>query len=75
MNYAIKDPLLLSSFHTISTPFKLCNSKYILDKWLKTKNLFSHINQFTFHYEINLISSLYETNYSEHIINANTIPI
>lgn len=36
VNDRIKDPLLLSSFHTlisaISTPFNLCNSEYFLNK-------------------------------------------
>jgi len=71
VNDSIKDPLLLYSFHTIisaiSTPFKLCNSEYILDKWLKNNNLYSHIDQFTINNEINLVSSLGETNCGEHI--------
>jgi len=79
VNDLIKDPLLQSSFHTIIsaiyTPFKLCNSEYMLDKWLKNNNLYSHINQFTINNEINLVSSLGETNYSEHITKGILMPL
>ncbi|KAF0714943.1 Uncharacterized protein FWK35_00018261, partial [Aphis craccivora] len=79
VNYLIKDPLLLSSFHTIisaiSAPFKLCNSEYNLDIRLKNNNLYSHINQFTINNEINLVSSLSETNYNEHITKGILMPL
>jgi len=69
VNYKIKDPLLLSSFHTLisafSTPFKLCSSEYMLNKWLTNNNLYSDIHQFTINNEINLVSALGETTYSE----------
>jgi len=79
VNDAVKDPLIVSSFHTIisaiSAPFKLCYSEYILDKWLKNNNLYSDIQQFTINNEINLVSSLGETNYSENITKGILMPI
>ncbi|KAE9522645.1 hypothetical protein AGLY_016950 [Aphis glycines] len=74
-----QNPLLLSSFHTlisaISTPFKLCSSEYLLNKWLTNNNLFTSVNQFTIHNEINLVSTLGETNYNEQITKGILMPI
>lgn len=79
VNNKIKDPLLLSSFHTlisaISTPFKLCSSEYLLNKWLTNNNLYTNVNQFTIYNEINLVSTHGETNYNEQITKGILMPI
>lgn len=52
----IKDPMLLLEFSNvtsvISNPFKLCNSEYLLNKWLTENNFATNIQQFIINNEI-----------------------
>lgn len=47
----------------------------MLNKWLANNNLYSNIHQFTINNEINLVSTLDETNYSEQATKGILMPI
>jgi len=49
--------------------------EYLLNKWLTNNNLYTNVNQFTIHNEINLVSTLGETNYNEQITKGILMPI
>lgn len=76
---SVTDPLLLSSFKTISTvvsnPFKLCNTEYRLMSWLSQKQYIYPLSQITINSEVTSVYHNGEVVYDEHISKGLLMPL